>query len=66
MISQFRRGKIISKYNFIEDTNPNSDHRHFRIFRKKQIRAARMRVPNSGTMYEMHSNQIHAIRKLSD
>lgn len=47
-------------------TNPNSDHRHFRILRKKQIRAARNKVPTSGTMYEMHNSQIHAMRKLCD
>lgn len=43
-------------------TNPNSDHRHFRILRKKQIRPARSNVPISGTQNEIQSNHIQAIR----
>lgn len=62
---KFQWGKE-KRIQFLCHTKPNSDHRHFRIFRKKQIRAARNRVPSSGTMYDIHNSQIHAMRKLCD
>lgn len=46
-------------------TKISSDHKHFLIFRKKQIRVARMNAPISGTENPIHTAQIQSIRNFS-